>query len=217
LGEVTLKHVPILILPTKRFSDTFQYGRYTIGGVIGTAALRQFLATVDYKNERLIFRERTAANARKLRDDLKGRIADEVPFALAATHMMMVRGSLNERQGLTYFVDSGLAGDTKDQPSFTAPIQTLKYAKIPVPETKINEKSTGGGGGVWASGVFPIDKLGIGNLVQTNIKGEYGSLTPDTYWSSMGFIQDGLISHRFLRQYSSWTLDFDSMTYIFER
>jgi tetratricopeptide (TPR) repeat protein len=216
LGEVTLKQVPITILPTKRFSDTFQDGRYTIGGVIGTAALRQFLSTIDYKNERLIFRERTEANAQKLRNDLKGRIADEVPFVLALTHMMMVKGSLNDRDGLTYFVDSGLAGDEEEQPSFTAPIQTLKYAGIPEPERKVSEESTGGGGGVWASGAFPIKKLGMGKLIQTDVMGEYGSRTPDTYWSR-GFIQDGLISHAFLRQYSSWTLDFDSMTYIFEK
>ena len=37
------------------------------------------------------------------------------------------------------------------------------------------------------------------------------------YWTMSGYIQDGLISHQFLRQYSSWTLDFDAMTYIFER
>jgi len=216
LGQVTLKHVPITILPTKRFSKGFQDGRYTIGGAIGTAALRQFLSTIDYKNERLILRERTAANARKLRDELKGRIAGEMPFALAVTHMMMAKGSLNGKDGLTYFVDSGLAGDEKDQPSFTAPIQTLKYAGIPVPETKLSKDSIGGGGGAWASGAFSIEKLGMGNLVQTNVMGEYGSREPQTYWS-MGFIQDGLISHRFLRQYSSWTLDFDSMTYIFEK
>jgi len=216
LGQVTLKHVPIMIMPTKRFSKAFQKGRYTIGGIIGTAALHQFLSTVDYKNERLILREKTDANARKWRDEIKGRIADEVPFVLAISHLMMVRGSLNDRERLTFFVDSGLAGDKEDQPSFAAPIQTLKYAGIPEPERKINEDSVGGGGGVWASGEFFIKKLGLGNLVQTNLKGEYGSRTPETYWS-MGFIQDGLISHRFLRQYSSWTLDFDSMTYIFEK
>ena len=217
LGQVTLKHVPIMIMPTKRFSKAFQKGRYTIGGIIGTAALHQFLSTVDYKNERLILREKTDANARKWRDEIKGRIADEVPFVLAMSHLMMVRGGLNGKDGLTFFVDSGLAGDDENvRPCFAAPLQTLKYAGIPEPERKVNEDSVGGGGGAWASGAFRIDKISMRNLVQTNVQGEYGSRTPETYWS-LGFIQDGLISHRFLRQYSSWTLDFDSMTYIFEK
>ena len=30
------------------------------------------------------------------------------------------------------------------------------------------------------------------------------------------YIQDALLSHQFFRQYASWTLDFDNMTYIFE-
>jgi hypothetical protein len=38
-----------------------------------------------------------------------------------------------------------------------------------------------------------------------------------TYTGRQGFIWDGLISHQFLRNYASWTLDFDLMTYIFQR
>ncbi len=212
LGDVTLKQVPIVILPTKRFSKGFEDGKYTIGGAIGTAALRQFLSTIDYKNGRMILRERTAENLTKLREELKGRIAAEMPFVLDATHMMMARGSLNGKDGLTFFVDSGLAGKV----CFAAPIQTLQYVGIPVPETKIDEESIGGGGGKWASGTFPIKTISLGSLKQSNVKGEYGSRPPASYWSS-GYIQDGLISHQFLRQYSSWTLDFDAMKYIFEK
>ncbi|MFQ6038494.1 MAG: hypothetical protein ACE5LV_07750, partial [Candidatus Aminicenantales bacterium] len=70
------------------------------------------------------------------------------------------------------------------------------------------------GGGKWASATFPINTVGLGPLVQRDVLGEYGSRPPESYWS-LGFIQDGLISHRFLRRYASWTLDFDRMTYIF--
>jgi len=212
LGDVTLKQVPITILPTKRFSPEFENGKYTLGGFIGTAALRQFLSTIDYRNSRLILRERTKENAAKVRDELKGRIAAEVPFVLKDTHMMMARGSLNDKDGLTFFVDSGLAGEA----CFAAPIQTLQYTGIPVPETKIRENAVGGGGGKWASGLFPIRSVGLGNLRQLDVKGEYGSRPPQSYWAH-GFIEDGLISHKFLRKYSSWTLDFDAMKYIFEK
>ncbi|UCC39747.1 MAG: aspartyl protease family protein [Candidatus Aminicenantes bacterium] len=212
LGDVTLKQVPIIILPTKRFSKAFEEGKYTIGGAIGTAAMRQFLSTIDYKNGRMILQERIKENARKLQEELKGRIAAEVPFVLDATHMMMTRGGLNDKDGLTFFVDSGLEGEA----CFTAPIQTLNYVGIPVPETKIDKESVGGGGGKWASGIFPIKTISMGSLIQSNVKGTYGARPPESYWGS-GYIQDGLISHRFLRQYSSWTLDFDAMKYIFEK
>jgi len=212
LGDVTLKQVPIAILPTKRFSPAFDGGKYILGGFIGTAALRQFLSTLDYKNGRLVLRERTKENSYRLREELKDRIAAEVPFVLSATHMMMARGSLNDKDGLTFFVDSGLASDA----CFTAPIQTLEYVGIPVPETKISEDSVGGGGGKWASGLFPINTVGLGSLTQSEVKGGYGEQTKASYWR-LGFIQDGLISHRFLRQYSSWILDFDAMKYIFEK
>jgi hypothetical protein len=212
LGDVTLKEVPITIMPTKRFSAGFQEGKYTLGGFIGTAALKQFLSTLDYESGRLILRERTEERAKKFRQELNDKIAAEIPFVLAATHMMMARGSLNGKDGLTFFVDSGLASSA----CFSAPIQTLEYVGIPVPEIKVPENSIGGGGGKWASGTFPIKEIGLGPLEQSNVIGEYGSRPPESYWSR-GFIQDGLISHRFLRQYSSWTLDFDSMTYIFEK
>jgi hypothetical protein len=210
IGDITLKQVPVAIIPTEQFSAGFEGGKYTLGGFIGTAALKQFLSTIDYKNSRLILRERTNESVAKLRQGLEGRIAAEVPFVLKATHFMMVRGSLNDKDGLTFFVDSGLASTA----CFSAPIQTLEYVGIPVPEKKIHEDSIGGGGGKWASGAFPIKTIGMGSLSQSNVIGEYGSRPPGSYWS-LDFIQDGLISHRFLRQYSSWTLDFDAMKYIF--
>src|SRR5262249_28836583 len=51
VGEVTLHDVPVMILPTKRF--TFEPKRHILGGIFGTALLRQFLGTLDYKNGRL--------------------------------------------------------------------------------------------------------------------------------------------------------------------
>mgnify|MGYP001764342405 CR=1 FL=1 len=63
---------------------------------------------------------------------------------------------------------------------------------------------------------FAIERLALGPLEARNLKGEYGALTPESYWAG-GYIQDGLISHRFLRRYSYWTLDFDSRTYLFEK
>jgi hypothetical protein len=211
LIDVTINNVPVMILPTKRFSDIYKGKGIVLGGVIGTSMLRQFLATLDYGNGQLILRERSAAGLKRLRAAQRGKEIVEIPFVLDYTHLMMARGSLNEKVNLTTFVDSGLAHEAK----FTAPIQTLEYAGIPIPERNYVDP-IGGGGGVWESGFFEVASIGLGPLVQQKVKGEYGALPPEFYWSR-GYIQDFLISHRFLREYATWTLDFDRMTYIFER
>ena len=116
------------------------------------------------------------------------------------------------KEGLTFFMDSGLASENM----LTAPIQTLQYLGIPVPETEMPAEGVGGGGGRWASGRFAVERVTLGSLVQTDASGEYGSRRPASYWTEF-YIQDALLSHRFLRQHASWTLDFDNMTYIFAR
>ncbi|MEZ4587997.1 MAG: aspartyl protease family protein [Gemmatimonadales bacterium] len=166
VGEVTLHDVPVMILPSKRF--TFDK-RFPVSGVFGTALTRQFLSTLDYTNQKLVLRERTAANAAKVRSELGEGLVAEIPFALYATHQMFAKGSLNGKDGLTYFIDSGLASDAL----FTAPIQALEYVGIPVPPTKMSE-GVGGGGGKYAEGPFAIESLSLGPLRQTDVRGATG-------------------------------------------
>ena len=209
VGSVTIRDVPVMIMPAKRF--TFDR-KYPLSGIFGTALTRKFLTTLDYRNQKLILRARTAENARAIRRAIGGDLAAEIPFVLDATHIMLARGELNGKSGMTWFIDSGLAM----QAAFTGPVQTLGYTGIPVPETKIPEGTVGGGGGKWASGIFEIKSLSLGPLRQSDLKGEYGARPPESYWAQ-GFIVDGLLSHNFLRKYGSWTLDFDSMTYLFTK
>jgi len=209
IGTVTLKAVPISILPTKRFSGGFAGGKYTIGGIVGTGVLKQFLATMDYPGEKLTLRRPDEEGRKDALQAAQGKTVVEIPFVLAMTHYITARGSLDGKVGLSFFVDSGLASEA----AFGAPIQTLKYAGIPVPETKVEEGIGGGGGGGFATGQFKIAQLGLGPLVQESLKGEYGVVPPQSYWRQ-GFIQDGIISHRFLRQYA-WTIDFVGMRMMF--
>ena len=82
-----------------------------------------------------------------------------MPFALASVHMMMAKGQLNDKDDLIFFIDSGLASE--ERAAFIAPIQTLNYAGIPIPETKVNEEDVGGGGGAgYATGNFAIKNSG---------------------------------------------------------
>jgi hypothetical protein len=211
LGDVTMRNVPAWILPSKRFSDIYKNKGIILGGIVGTAMLRQFLATVDYEHGRFVLRERTISSLESLRESQREKDTVAIPFVLDYPHFMLTRGGLNDQASLTLFVDSGLASDSK----FAAPLQTLTYLGIPVPAVQETD-SVGGGGGVWKRGFFSVDSIRMGPLVQKPAKGEFGALAPEFYWSRE-YIQDALISHRFLREYATWTLDFDGMTYIFAR
>jgi hypothetical protein len=205
MGDVTVRSVPLALLPTQGFV----LGEHTIEGILGTNVLRQFLATVDYPNDRLILRKRGGEAASRFYDDSRSSVVAEVPFVVASTHFLMARGSLNGVDGLVFHVDSGLAGE----PAFSAPRQTLEYVGIPIPETAVQEDTVGGGGGGWASGTFDVATLGLGSLTRRDLIGSYGALPPQTY-RMLGFIQDGLLSHQFLRHYG-WTIDFDRMAMVF--
>jgi hypothetical protein len=207
VGDVTLNSVPLSVLPTKQFS----MGEQVIGGILGTSVLRQFLSTLDYPNEQLILRNRSDEAASAFEEESVGRIADEVPFYLEGTHFLLAHGSLNGFDGLLFHVDSGLAGEA----AFSAPRQTLEYVGIPIPEISVHEGIVGGGGGGFAVGAFAIEELGLGGLTQPNLVGSYGALPAEGY-RRLGFIEDGLISHNFLRQYA-WTIDFSRMRMVFAR
>lgn len=212
IGEVTLKSVPVSLLPTQRFSKGFEGGKYTIGGIVSTGLLKQFLPTLDYPESRLVLRPRDAQGLEEFRREFPSREAAEVPFVLALSHFMMARGRLDDKEPLNFFVDSGLASAA----AFTCPAETLRFAGIPIPETRVEPDSIGGGGGAgFATGIFSIRKLGLGSLVQVDKKGEFGAFPPAGMWM-LGFINDGIISHQFLRQYA-WTIDFSGMRMIFVR
>ncbi|MCK6581372.1 MAG: aspartyl protease family protein [Anaerolineae bacterium] len=207
LGDITLHNVPVMTLGVTEATNGLQYG-YPIQAIVSTNVLEQFLATIDYPSGRLILRPKTDAALDAVQQQNAGSVVTEVPFYLADVHQMMVKGTLNTEQDMTFFVDSGLAHAA----AISAPIQTLEYLGIPIPETVLDEANRGGGG-AFPSGSFSVDVLGIGSLQQENVLGEYGAMTPETYWAN-DFIQDGLISHNFLRRYA-WTIDFTNRVMIF--
>jgi hypothetical protein len=211
IGDVIMKSVPISTLPTKRFSEGLTNNEYTIGGVIGTCVLKQFLSTVDYLRGELVLRPKDRDYEVFLKQ-MEDKHIVKVPFVLAELHKMIIRGRLNDFNQLTFFVDCGLAN--KEGAAFIAPTQTLTFVGIPIPE-KTNFDGMGGGEGTYATGLFPIQKLSMGPLVQEDLLGSYGPLTEEEYWTEeMYFIVDGIISHNLLKKYS-WTIDFNKMEMVF--
>ena len=198
LGGATVRRVPVAVVDLDR-------------PVIGTGFLRQFLPTFDFPTRRLALRPRTDQGRAALRAELSGAHAVEVPFALAATHLIVARGSLDDESPLTFILDSGLQDE--QGAAFAAPPQTLTAAGIPIPETTEDVRESGAGHVALQVGRFPIRRLGLGSLVQHDLLGFYG-VFPDAWREAAGFRIDGLVSHGFLRRYA-WTLDFDSMAMTF--
>lgn len=211
IGEVTLRNIPVQLLPTQRLTDTVSKGQFPISGIIGTNVLKQFLATIDYPNNQLILRPRTDQGRAGLTQELSGKSVTTIAFHLSQTHYMVANGSLNNREALTFFVDSGLATGLGG-PSFALPIQTLQYLGITPPKTSATT-GVGGGTGTLSVATIPLACGGLGKLIRKDVSGIFGLLSPESYLEQ-GFILDGLISHNYLRNYA-WTLDFDSMTMSF--
>ncbi len=193
MGDVTLKNVPVVVLPWKANGPQSD-------GVLGTNVLRQFLSTVDYANDQLIFREKREAGKQRLLASLEGHETVVMPFVLHATHLLFAQGSLNGHEKLIYLVDSGLAMSLP----FISVDETLEYLdieKTPLEGTPYS--------------LFPIQSIGLGSLRQGETQGISNVLVEENAYWGQGFIWDGLISHQFLRSYASWTLDFDTMSFVF--
>ncbi len=185
LGPVTVGAVPVMTAGLAR-------------PVIGTGFLSRFLPTLDYPTGRLVLRP----------CDAEPPAGTEVPFTIAATHLLVVRGSLAGRDGLTFVVDSGL----EDEPgaAFTAPAATLAAAGIPVPETAPESGNSGAGDTTLDVGRFAIARLAAGAVEQDELVGIFGVFPPQLA-TAAGFPIHGLVSHGFLRRYR-WTIDFTRMT-----
>ena len=73
------------------------------------------------RHEQIILRSRQEDALQALMPSFAGKRVTAMPFALAATHLMMAKGQLNDKDDLTFFVDSGLADD--EGVAFIVPIQ----------------------------------------------------------------------------------------------
>lgn len=202
LGGLTVKNVPVAILPTRRFSSIF--GGTRIDGIIGTVLLYHFIATLDYPGGQLILRRRTEQNLKRVEKEAKEQGAIVVPFWMAGDHYMHAWGTVNKSEPMLFFVDTGLAGG-----GFTCSESTLRKANIKLQEDQAGE-GIGGGGKVRAI-PFMVNELTLGDAKEHNIRGFFAPNTEDLE-KVVGFHIGGLISHGFFRSYAL-TLDFAGMRF----
>lgn len=213
MGDVTLHSVPVDIAA---FPDSWIFTDETTGkhievdGILSTGVFHQFLTTLDYPARQLVLSPRL--NDRTGPEPRKG---VHIPFILEGTHFMIVKGAINGKDGMTFFLDSGL-----DDPDVSILLQkeSLNYAGITLQTrdqyTPDGDKSGLGGGGFEIT-PFAIDSASVGTLKQTGLTGLYGVLPEGLYHTESGMILDGFVSHQFLKKYK-WTMDFDSMVMTFE-
>lgn len=193
MGDVTLTNVPVIGATWKALGQDSD-------GVLTTQILKQFLSTMDYQNRRITLRERTPEALAQVMATLGDAPPVEAPFFMTGTHLMFAKGSLNGREGINYFMDSGLA---------------MSMPMILVDETVeflgLQTNAIEGTGYYW----MVIESHGLNGLVRgaTQAMGNV-FVEEDPFWQS-GFMMDALISHQYLWPLGSWTIDFDRRVYYF--
>lgn len=204
LGPVRLANVPVTVhaegLSPAPLAEHFDS---PMDAVIGTCILKQFLATVDGPNERVLLSARDDALAASEHVGRLQGAASEVPFAVWGDHLMIAHGKLAGRGATNLFVDSGLVMATPDQgqASLLLSARRLKTLQVPVapnvPFTPIPNKSG-------FSGAYREDLLAY--PVRQSIWRGYGD------WGGMDVA--ALIGWGYLKHYS-WTIDFGRRMFVF--
>ncbi|MGD8450541.1 MAG: aspartyl protease family protein [Phycisphaerae bacterium] len=203
LGDFELRSVPVLLLPTRRMP--FAPPGVRIEGVLGTAVLYHFFATLDYPQGRLVLRRKTDEARAAL-----ARLADApgthvVPFWMAGSHFMVAWGQVNNAPPCLLFADTGLAGG-----GLTCQESVVKAAGIDL--SNVPEREGIGGGGPVKIKAFTVARVALGDAVRTNIQAFAGGMPPDAEYRH-GFRIGGVISHGFFRPYAL-TFDFEKMRFL---
>ncbi|EQC0056995.1 aspartyl protease family protein [Klebsiella oxytoca] len=214
LGDVTLHDVPVDIAEFPEswvFTDEKTGKKIDVDGILSTGVFRQFITTLDYPERQLVLMPRNKVS----KSEISEGDGTHIPFILEGTHFMIVKGAVNGKEGMTFFLDSGL-----DDPNASILLQkeALNYAEVKLQDEDlyISDDDAGGlGGGGFAITHLSIDSISIGALNQKELYGYYGVLPKKLYFTESGMILDGFISHQFLRHYK-WTMDFDSMVMTFQ-
>lgn len=193
MGDVTLSNVPVIGATWKALGQTSD-------GVLTTQILKQFLTTVDYDNRRITFRERSAEALAEVRATLGDTPPVEAPFYMTSTHLMFAQGSLNGREGMNFFLDSGLAAS-----------MPLVIVEETVELLGLEKNEIDGTPYYWS----PIESHGLDGLPGGPAQALGNVFVEDDFFWRFGFMADVLISHQYLWPKGSWTIDFDNMTYYF--
>lgn len=199
LGTMEVRHVPVRLMRARRFSGLM--GRQ-IDGIIGTVFLYHFRSTLDYPAGRLVL-ERLDAAAPAPEAPLESVV--QVPFWLAADHVLVAPGTANNSKPYLWFVDTGAMGT-----AFLPSKQTITDLGIAL-DPKATAQGLGGGGAITVT-PFVLDRLSVGSASKDKVAGIAGAF-PESLSEAVGFRVGGIVSHTFFRSYAV-TFDFRRMQLI---
>ncbi len=195
LGGMTVRNIPVAVLPTRNFQ--LRPGTQ-IDGIVGTGFLRHFLATIDYRGGALILKPRSGSAA--FEAAAAQHKATIVPMWLTGDHFLFARAHINDGPEGLFNIDTGLAGG-----GLQGTKATLDAAHV-VTDYPHAQMSVGGGGMVK---VVPFKaNATLGTLTVKDVAGAY---TPDgDQFGIFPFKVAGTLSHDFFRNYAL-TFDFVAM------
>ncbi len=194
MGGVTVENVPVVVAKWKQMGPTSD-------GVVTTQMLKLFLSTVDYDEGEMVLRERSERGKRKFLESLDDAPL-RMPFWMTGTHLMYTKGSLNDRDGLNMFMDSGLAA------SMPMVIVNETVEELGLEDGKVEVDGTPY---YWV----PLESHGVGQLTRGASQALGNVFVEDNPYTQAGFFMDALVSHQYLRHFGSWTIDFDTFSYYF--
>lgn len=215
LNGITIKNVPVIIMPISHFSADFD-DSIEINGILGVKLMQQFLTVMDYQQQQLELRPRTEENVNALKSEIAAaEHAEIIPMQFASDHYLLSKLTVNDAHSLNFFFDSGLSSEDDRADQILLPEGTLTYLGMPVPETD-QTSEIGGLGGAFTFGNFTVDSIAAGQFRHEKVNGAYGIFPEPLYYDMCQLFVDGLVSHNFFREYR-WSIDFDSMEMAFAR
>jgi clan AA aspartic protease (TIGR02281 family) len=191
LGGWQLSNVPASVLPVP------QLGGPHVDGILGSALFTHFLATLDYRNGKLILADRDASSS--FERDAAARGDTIVPMWLVGDHFIFVQGRANNGPLGLLNVDTG----------GTFGVQLTKAAldAAAISADAAHPHSGVGGGGTVTSLPFTAS-VTIGACTVDDLDGVY---FPDhDQYGIFPFTVAGTVSHQFFRK-TAVTFDFAAM------
>ncbi|MGH6877303.1 MAG: aspartyl protease family protein [Rhizomicrobium sp.] len=186
--------VPAMIISTRALSASARGA--PVAGVIGTEFLSQFRPTLDYVRDRLILEPHDAPPR-------SGATIADIPFWFVGDHIFLAPGRLDKGPKQLFFINTGTSGY-----AFIAPESTLRDAGVPVPTPQAPSPQRAGPR--IPSATFPVARLSLGTLTESNLTGLYGPFPPRLEMG-LGVHVGGIVSHAFFHTYAV-TFDFVRMT-----
>jgi len=199
LDRLTLTDLPVQAMPLRTFFAPF-FTTHPIHGILGTAVLSQFIATLDYGAAALSLAPlATAIGEPRVEHETDTGVT---PFWIAGRHCLVACGGVPGPHPCLVFLDTGMAGS-----AFAVPHSTADAAGLE-PDSDTAEAGYSGGGQVAGRRVL-LDRVCLGSVCRRDMAGMLIESFPLEV--QFGFRITGLLAHDFFRG-CRLTLDFGSMS-----